>query len=228
MQSLVTFSHGKPDKVRVRNECIAKPIDFSLLGLEIIYLDLLRNTCNKQKTARRHHHHRQKHSEDLLKTNSTKSNRPSHRWHKKGETMNTITKTKLFFALLFFVLNVTVAFTVNPTESLTPRNPHSDSSCPTTTTLGSSSSSSSSTTATESASMPPKIPLWFQHEITITAPSRGCHLVTSDVQKAISNDISQLKIGMCNLFIQHTSASLTINENADPDVRRYATTVHLP
>lgn len=61
---------------------------------------------------------------------------------------------------------------------------------------------------------------FFQHEITITAPSRGCHLITSDVQKAISKDISQIKIGICNLFIQHTSASLTINENADPDVRR--------
>jgi len=68
--------------------------------------------------------------------------------------------------------------------------------------------------------MASKIPLWFQHEISITAPSRGCHLVTNDVHKAISSDLSQIKIGMCNLFIQHTSASLTINENADPDVRR--------
>lgn len=60
---------------------------------------------------------------------------------------------------------------------------------------------------------------WFQHELTITAPSRGCHLITADIQKAISKDLSQIKIGMCNLFIQHTSASLTVNENADPDVR---------
>ena len=61
---------------------------------------------------------------------------------------------------------------------------------------------------------------WFQHEISITAPSRGCHLITSDIQKTISKDLSQIKVGMCNLFIQHTSASLTVNENADPDVRR--------
>ena len=61
---------------------------------------------------------------------------------------------------------------------------------------------------------------WFQHEISITAPSRGCHLITSEVNQAISNDMSNVKIGMANLFIQHTSASLTINENADPDVRR--------
>jgi secondary thiamine-phosphate synthase enzyme len=66
--------------------------------------------------------------------------------------------------------------------------------------------------------MPPT-PLWFQHEITITAPSRGCHLITNDIHKAIRNDLQQVNIGMCNLFIQHTSASLTINENADPDVR---------
>eukprot|EP00934_Nitzschia_sp_Nitz4_P006850 Nitzschia sp. Nitz4//scaffold94_size78252//76847//77560//NITZ4_005480-RA/size78252-processed-gene-0.17-mRNA-1//1//CDS//3329560416//6840//frame0 len=62
--------------------------------------------------------------------------------------------------------------------------------------------------------------MWFQYEITVTAPSRGCHLITSNVNKAVQKDISKIKIGMCNLFIQHTSASLTINENADPDVRR--------
>jgi secondary thiamine-phosphate synthase enzyme len=76
-------------------------------------------------------------------------------------------------------------------------------------------SSGSDSTITE-----PTMMKFFQHEITITAPSRGCHLITSDVQKVIAKDISQIKIGMCNLFIQHTSASLTINENADPDVRR--------
>ena len=64
------------------------------------------------------------------------------------------------------------------------------------------------------------IPMWAQHEISITAPSRGCHLITSEVNKAIQKDIAGMKIGMANLFIQHTSASLTINENADPDVRR--------
>ena len=135
--------------------------------------------------------------------------------------------------LLFIVLNVTVAFTVNPTDSLTSRpQAPTDPSCPTTlstaTTLSSSSSStsSSSTDSTSTSSMPPtapssKIPLWFQHQITITAPSRGCHLITNEVQKAITNDLSQIKIGLCHLFVQHTSASLTINENADPDVRRY-------
>jgi secondary thiamine-phosphate synthase enzyme len=62
-------------------------------------------------------------------------------------------------------------------------------------------------------------PLWFQHEITITAPKRGCHLITADIQKAAGESIRQCQIGLCNIFVQHTSASLTINENADPDVR---------
>eukprot|EP00581_Thalassiosira_minuscula_P019008 CAMPEP_0183724644 /NCGR_PEP_ID=MMETSP0737-20130205/18062_1 /TAXON_ID=385413 /ORGANISM="Thalassiosira miniscula, Strain CCMP1093" /LENGTH=227 /DNA_ID=CAMNT_0025955283 /DNA_START=42 /DNA_END=725 /DNA_ORIENTATION=+ len=68
--------------------------------------------------------------------------------------------------------------------------------------------------------MAKSLPQWFQHEISITAPSRGCHLITSEINKAIQSDMSNIKIGMANLFIQHTSASLTINENADPDVRR--------
>jgi secondary thiamine-phosphate synthase enzyme len=64
------------------------------------------------------------------------------------------------------------------------------------------------------------IPKWFQHEIQITAPSRGCHLITNDIVKAIATDVKQINIGLCHLFLKHTSASLTINENADPDVRR--------
>jgi len=72
----------------------------------------------------------------------------------------------------------------------------------------------------ETVNMAPPVPRWYQREISITAPSRGCHLITSQVNNAIREDISTIKIGMANLFIQHTSASLTINENADPDVRR--------
>lgn len=62
-------------------------------------------------------------------------------------------------------------------------------------------------------------PRWFQKEISITAPYRGCHLITEDINKAIQSELSTVKIGMANLFIQHTSASLTINENADKTVR---------
>ena len=63
-------------------------------------------------------------------------------------------------------------------------------------------------------------PVWYQKQVSITAPSRGCHIITSDITKAVQTELSTIKIGMANLFIQHTSASLTINENADPDVRR--------
>ena len=63
-------------------------------------------------------------------------------------------------------------------------------------------------------------PLWFQKEISITAPSRGCHLITGDILKAVGDDLRQIDMGLCNLFVQHTSASLTINENADPSVRQ--------
>ena len=87
--------------------------------------------------------------------------------------------------------------------------------------LSSSSNSNSETgTATTKSSvgtMP--TPLWFQKQITITAPSRGCHLITNDIMKAVGSDMQNIHIGMCNLFVRHTSASLTINENADPDVR---------
>lgn len=83
-------------------------------------------------------------------------------------------------------------------------------------TSSSSLSTSSSSTTTDNMSTP----RWFQKQISITAPSRGCHLITSDVVNAIKDDLSTINIGMANLFIQHTSASLTINENADPDVRR--------
>jgi secondary thiamine-phosphate synthase enzyme len=86
----------------------------------------------------------------------------------------------------------------------------------------SSSSSSSNSNSNSVAESCEKIKTmhWYQHEISVTAPSRGCHLITSTVQNAISKDIANIKVGMANLFVQHTSASLTINENADPDVRR--------
>ena len=61
--------------------------------------------------------------------------------------------------------------------------------------------------------------LWFQNTLTLPARTRGFHLITREVLQAIP-EISQIKTGMLNVFIQHTSASLTINENASPDVRR--------
>lgn len=58
-----------------------------------------------------------------------------------------------------------------------------------------------------------------QHEIRLPAMRRGCHLVTDYVVREISSSLKTINVGLCHVFIQHTSASLTLNENADPDVR---------
>lgn len=58
---------------------------------------------------------------------------------------------------------------------------------------------------------------WHQSEIILPAFPRGCHLIT----QLVTQDLTALKkcrMGLMHVFIQHTSASLTINENADPDV----------
>jgi len=57
-----------------------------------------------------------------------------------------------------------------------------------------------------------------QTEIIITAPKRGFFVITDKILEAI--DISDIQVGMMNLFLKHTSASLTINENISSDVRR--------
>ncbi|XP_042060679.1 UPF0047 protein YjbQ-like [Salvia splendens] len=60
---------------------------------------------------------------------------------------------------------------------------------------------------------------WVQKTITIPAQRRGCHLITSKILKEIGQDLSGFKCGLAHFFLQHTSASLTINENYDSDVR---------
>lgn len=59
----------------------------------------------------------------------------------------------------------------------------------------------------------------IQKKITLTAKKRGFHIITDDILQQIP-EISKIKTGFAHIFIQHTSASLTINENADPSVRR--------
>jgi secondary thiamine-phosphate synthase enzyme len=61
--------------------------------------------------------------------------------------------------------------------------------------------------------------MWIQREITLEARSRGFHLVTSEVERGVP-ELRDLRVGIALLFIQHTSASLTLNENASADVRR--------
>ena len=60
--------------------------------------------------------------------------------------------------------------------------------------------------------------MWIQREVVLEPRARGCHLVTHEVLSALP-ELAQLQVGLCHLLIQHTSASLTLNENASPDVR---------
>ncbi len=61
--------------------------------------------------------------------------------------------------------------------------------------------------------------IWLQQEIKLNPKPRGFHLVTREIVDALTG-LRRVKTGLAHLFIMHTSASLTINENADPDVRR--------
>jgi secondary thiamine-phosphate synthase enzyme len=58
---------------------------------------------------------------------------------------------------------------------------------------------------------------WIQHTLQLPARSRGFHLITREIVAELP-ELARIKTGVLHLFIQHTSASLTINENADPDV----------
>jgi secondary thiamine-phosphate synthase enzyme len=61
--------------------------------------------------------------------------------------------------------------------------------------------------------------MWIQREFRLNARARGFHLVTNEVEDALP-ELRDLRVGLATLLIKHTSASLTLNENASPDVRR--------
>jgi secondary thiamine-phosphate synthase enzyme len=58
----------------------------------------------------------------------------------------------------------------------------------------------------------------YQQQISLPAKPRGFHLITRELVRALP-EMAKIRTGLCQVFIQHTSASLTINENADPTVR---------
>jgi secondary thiamine-phosphate synthase enzyme len=60
--------------------------------------------------------------------------------------------------------------------------------------------------------------MWVQKEISLKPRPRGFHIVTDEIVRQLP-ELAQYSIGMLHVFIKHTSASLTINENADPTVR---------
>lgn len=60
--------------------------------------------------------------------------------------------------------------------------------------------------------------IWIQKEISVRARRRGFHLITREVLSELP-ELGEFRVGLLHVFIQHTSASLSINENADPDVQ---------
>ncbi|MDX6668368.1 MAG: hypothetical protein QOK04_1748 [Solirubrobacteraceae bacterium] len=60
--------------------------------------------------------------------------------------------------------------------------------------------------------------MWVQRDLTLEPRPRGFHLITREVVAAVP-ELAQLSVGIAHVFIRHTSASLTVNENASPDVR---------
>ena len=61
--------------------------------------------------------------------------------------------------------------------------------------------------------------MWLQKSVKLQAKSRGFHLVSDEILEALP-EISSINVGLLHLFLQHTSASLSINENAGGSVRR--------
>jgi len=60
--------------------------------------------------------------------------------------------------------------------------------------------------------------MWIQKEIILKSRSRGFHLITREIESQLP-ELEKISIGLAHILIKHTSASLTMNENADPDVR---------
>jgi secondary thiamine-phosphate synthase enzyme len=61
--------------------------------------------------------------------------------------------------------------------------------------------------------------IWIQQDVRLEPRPRGFHLVTREVERAVPR-LGELRVGLAHVFIKHTSASLTLNENASADVRR--------
>jgi secondary thiamine-phosphate synthase enzyme len=60
---------------------------------------------------------------------------------------------------------------------------------------------------------------WIQKQITLSPQKRGFHLITREIESQLP-ELADYSIGLAHIFIQHSSASLTLNENADPTVRK--------
>ena len=61
--------------------------------------------------------------------------------------------------------------------------------------------------------------IWIQKEIVLPSHQRGYHIITHLIENEFNHELKKIKVGMVYIFIKHTSASITINENIDPTVR---------
>lgn len=62
-------------------------------------------------------------------------------------------------------------------------------------------------------------PVWKQVQVSLRPKARGCHLVTNELRDSLDANLRDMEMGLAHLWIMHTSASLTVNENCDPSVR---------
>lgn len=69
------------------------------------------------------------------------------------------------------------------------------------------------------SSLPTRSTMWVQKTITLPSSARGSYLITSHVESALGAELRHVKVGLVNLFMQHTSSALSLNENWDEDVR---------
>ncbi|GLC37886.1 hypothetical protein PLESTM_000659700 [Pleodorina starrii] len=78
---------------------------------------------------------------------------------------------------------------------------------------------SSAASPSQAPTQPAEVPAtqWFQKTITLPQHPRGCHVITRKIYEALP-ELAAYEVGLANIFILHTSASLTINENASPEV----------
>ncbi|ETS61090.1 hypothetical protein PaG_05035 [Moesziomyces aphidis] len=117
--------------------------------------------------------------------------------HRAGQYLDPtyVTCLVLLLALLYWVLPIPGIF------ELLYRRRHSACSCDHTAAV------------TQKPTMP------WQKQFTLSSRSKGCHLVTNEIMPHIEEGLKGVKVGMLTLFIQHTSAALSLNENFDRDVR---------
>lgn len=62
--------------------------------------------------------------------------------------------------------------------------------------------------------------IWFQRHFKLKSRKRGCYLITDEVLSPISEELKKIKVGLCNVFLPHTSAGLALCENYDPTVQK--------